>query len=98
MKSASPWPIVGIVAVVAFLFVVAAELQAARERSFPLPAVEDDSLSIDSGPALKRVTVSLNTLAADVYWIRAIQHYGGTKLRLGSQSAEPEPPAAIAAD
>jgi hypothetical protein len=89
MKSASPWPIVGIVAVVAFLFVVAAQLQAARERSFPLPAVEDDSLYIDSGFALKRVTVSLNTLAADVYWIRAIQHYGSTKRRLAAQSTEP---------
>src|SRR5919198_3145516 len=98
MKSASPWPIVGIVAVVAFLFVVAARLQAARERSFPLPEIQDDSLYIDSPPALKCVTVSPNTLAADVYWIRAIQYYGGTKLRLGSQSAGPEPPAAIAAD
>jgi hypothetical protein len=98
MQRGSPWRVVGAVVLVGLLIFVAARLQAARERSFPLPEIQDDSLYIDSAPALKRVTVSLNTLAADMYWIRAIQYYGGTKLRLGSQSAGPEPPAAIAAD
>ena len=94
MKSASRWPIVGIVVVVAFLLVAAAQLQAARERWFPLPVVEDDSLYIDSGSALKHVTVSFRTLAADVYWIRAIQHYGSTKRRLAAQTTLGVPPAA----
>ena len=40
-----------------------------------------------------------NALAADVYWIRAIQYYGGTKQRLehGAASAAPAPPPSIAA-
>jgi len=96
MKRASAWPIVGIIAVVVVLTAVAAQLQAARERWFPPPPVEDDALYIDSGSALKRLTVSFDTLAADVYWIRAIQYYGSTKRRLASQISGPEPPAMIA--
>src|SRR5262249_48340138 len=41
-------------------------------------------------------TVSVNTLAADVYWIRAIQHYGSTKRRLAAQPTPPDPSAANA--
>src|SRR5262249_19076167 len=86
----------GIVAVVAFLFVVAAQLQTARERGFPLPAGEDDSLYIDSGSAMRHVTVSVNTLAADVDWIRAIQHHGSTKRPPAAQPTPPHPSAANA--
>jgi tetratricopeptide (TPR) repeat protein len=51
---------------------------------------------MDSGPALRRLTVSLNTLVADVYWIRAIQYYGSTKRKLTAEASGREPPPAIA--
>jgi hypothetical protein len=88
---------VGIVALAAALLVAAARVQAARERTFP-PAVDvDESLLLTSGSALRRLTVSLNPLAADVYWIRAIQYYGGAKRKLTEDPLKPAPPAMIAA-
>jgi hypothetical protein len=96
MNRVSARPIVGVIAVVVLLMAVAAELQAARERWFASAPIDDDALYIESGLAMKRLTVSLNTLAADVYWIRAIQYYGSTKRRLASQVSGPEPSATIA--
>ena len=32
---------------------------------------------------MRRLTVSMNVLAADLYWIRAIQYYGDIKLKQG---------------
>jgi hypothetical protein len=40
-------------------------------------------LYVRSGPALKRLALEFEVLAADVYWIRAIQHYGGERLKQG---------------
>jgi hypothetical protein len=37
-------------------------------------------LYVRSGPALRRMALEYDALAADVYWIRAIQHYGGDRL------------------
>lgn len=35
---------------------------------------------IRSPAAVKRLALSYESLLADIYWIRAVQHYGGTKL------------------
>jgi hypothetical protein len=37
-------------------------------------------LYISSGSALKRMALEFDALASDIYWIRAIQHYGGERL------------------
>src|SRR5690349_17755873 len=79
--------IVGVIATVAVLVAGAGRVQAARERAYPRPAAADDALDIASGAALRRLTVALNPIAADLYWIRAIQHYGGTKRRLAAAAA-----------
>ena len=56
-------------------------LQIARDRAFPRDSPEvEQILYVRSGEALKRMTLSFNALGADVYWIRAIQHYGGDRL------------------
>jgi tetratricopeptide (TPR) repeat protein len=49
------------------------------------------------------LTGAYNSLFADVYWIRAVQYYGGIKLRLDAQGAEQqaggvELPLSVAAD
>ena len=59
-------------------------LQDVRDRNYPPFAAAEESLNLTSGPALRRLTVAWQALAADLYWIRAIQHYGSTKLALGS--------------
>jgi tetratricopeptide (TPR) repeat protein len=75
----------------------AIQVQAARERAYPTSAVDEDAVYITSGNAVRRLSGAYNALAADVYWIRAIQYYGTTKRRLASQAAGSEPPPLLAA-
>lgn len=58
-------------------------LQAARERTgaFGLPeASVENLLYMRSSEGMKRAALSYRAAAADVYWIRAVQHFGSTKL------------------
>lgn len=68
--------------VVAGLIAGAAALQAARERQFLPPSAAEDALYVTSGTTLKRLSMGYSAVVADLYWIRAIQYYGGVKLRL----------------
>jgi tetratricopeptide (TPR) repeat protein len=62
-------------------FASAIALQMARDRAYPREDRDDEQLLyFRSGAALTRVTLAFDALAADVYWIRAIQHYGGDRL------------------
>ena len=78
-----------VVAIVGVLLSSAAALQAVREQQYPAPPIEPDSLYLTSGTALRRLTVGYNTLAADLYWIRAIQYYGSIKLKLRNAQETP---------
>lgn len=66
--------------VLVVLMATAVGLQAVREQTAPLSASSDGVLYVQSPEALKRLALSYHSLLADVYWIRAVQHYGGTKL------------------
>ncbi len=46
----------------------------------PLTVSADRGLYIRSGPAARALALSLKSLAADMYWLRAIQHFGGDRL------------------
>ena len=83
---------------VAVLLGGAATVQAVRESRFPPPPVSADSLYITSGPTLRRLAVGYSALAADLYWIRAIQYYGGTKLELDAARAAGDGSAATRAN
>ena len=88
----------GIVALAVLLLAGAAELQALRERQYPPPNDEvESSLYVQSGTVARRLAGAYSSVAADLYWIRAIQHYGATKLRLTAMPVGPEPPPLIAA-
>ena len=66
----------------------AVQLQAERERAYPPAAATDEAVAVHaSGAAVRRLSVAYAALAADVYWIRAIQYYGGTKQRLDRAAA-----------
>lgn len=69
-------------ALMAVLLVAAVGLQIARDRQSPLPLpVAGGSITyVQSPEAVRRLSLSYAALAADAYWIRAIQHYGSTKL------------------
>lgn len=86
----------GVVAVVAILLGAAATVQGARETRFSAAAPADDSLYVTSGTTLRRLTIGYSALAADLYWIRAIQYYGAVRLRLEKGRAAPSQPGAAA--
>jgi len=62
-------------------------LQVARDRAYPRERQETDRiLYVRSGQTLQRMTLGFDGLAADVYWIRAIQHYGGDRISKPDQA------------
>jgi hypothetical protein len=69
-------------ALLVLLLAAVAGLQRLREQlaPLPLPSSGDAVMYVRSPEAIKRVALGFDALAADVYWIRALQHYGGTKL------------------
>src|SRR3954463_8441838 len=68
----------------AVLVGAAAYVAQARERRYPLREVSDETLYVSSATTARRLSFGFNALAADLYWIRAIQYYGGLKLRAGA--------------
>ena len=78
-------------AVAALLVALAALVQETREARDPLPSIADESLYVTSGTVARHLTAGYHTLAADLYWIRAIQYYGKTKLRLTGPDASSAP-------
>ena len=87
----------GAIALAAALLVGAIQMQAAREREYPAPEGDEDVVYITSGSAVRRLSGAFNALAADLYWIRAIQYYGATKARLAERPFAPDPPPMLAA-
>ena len=72
-------PIVAVGAIAALALAIV--LQIARDRLFAMDAAQQPRLLYVRSPeALGRMVVGFDALAADVYWIRAIQHYGGDRL------------------
>jgi hypothetical protein len=67
---------------IAVALVTSVGLQIARDRRYPRDQqASTEILYVRSGAVLKRLTLDYDGLAADVYWIRAIQYYGGTRLQ-----------------
>jgi len=63
----------------ALLWIAALSLQAYRETRHPLPPVNSDVLYFRGGAAISRAALGFDAILADLYWIRAIQHFGGTR-------------------
>ena len=55
-------------------------LQVVRDTRYPRDQAERALMYVRSPQALRRIVLSFDALAADVYWIRALQHYGGDRL------------------
>lgn len=66
--------------IIAALLAATVGVQVVRDRDYPRPTLSDRLLYVRSGDMLKRLVLSFDALAADVYWIRAIQHFGGERL------------------
>lgn len=55
-------------------------LQAARDRRYGAAAAEARLLYLQSPAVADRLALEYDALAADIYWIRAVLHYGGDRL------------------
>lgn len=62
------------------LLASAVGLQAVRDRWYGAPQPANSLLYIRSPETMKRLALSYSALLADVYWIRAVQYYGGKRL------------------
>jgi hypothetical protein len=62
-------------------------LQTARDRWYPTIASPVDELYFTNGDSVGRMALSYKSLLADVYWIRAVQYFGST--RINARNAAP---------
>jgi hypothetical protein len=69
------------------MLIAAAQVQGVRDDRYPGPRTREGSLYITSDSAIHRLSVGYRSLAADLYWIRTIQYYGGIKRRLAESAA-----------
>jgi tetratricopeptide (TPR) repeat protein len=60
-------------------------LEVWRDRVYGEPAPGDTLLYVRSATAIRRLSLSYAALLSDVYWVRAIQYYGGTRLARSKQ-------------
>jgi len=96
MNAGSRKGVVAAVVAVIFFFGLSSWLQAARD-SMPLPTIENDTLYLTERAAGRGVFTH-RTLAADLYWIRALQYYGGRTHTARLRKLDPlEPPASLSA-
>jgi hypothetical protein len=70
---------VGLGAVLAVMLSAAGVLQARLDALRPVGSLESAELYIQSARVLDRAALSYDALLADVYWVRAIQHFGGVR-------------------
>jgi tetratricopeptide (TPR) repeat protein len=61
------------------LLVVAVTLQVTRDRIAPPPPDVAPQLWMQSPAAARRIMLSFTDLGADLYWIRAVIHFGGER-------------------
>ena len=80
---------ISLAVVITLLLAMAGALQRVREGAFSVDPIAEQPLYVTSGPLLRGLTVGYDALAADVYWIRAVQYYGAERLRLAGPSSNP---------
>jgi hypothetical protein len=51
-------------------------LQRWIDNTSPSPTISEETLFLSSGNVIKRMSLGLNALAADLYWIRTVQYFG----------------------
>ena len=97
MKARSAGPVVVAVVAVLLCGAITVRLQALRD-SMPLDTTDNEALYLTQR-AVGRAVFTHRTLAADLYWIRAIQYFGGHARIARARQADPfEPPPGVAAN
>ncbi|MFB3852980.1 MAG: hypothetical protein ACE148_04065 [Vicinamibacterales bacterium] len=79
----------GAAALLASLFASAIFIGGVRDARYGDRGASASLLYFRSARAVERVALSYDALVADLYWIRAIQHYGGNRLAGGGDAKYP---------
>jgi tetratricopeptide (TPR) repeat protein len=69
----------------AMMLGLAVALQVVRDRVFARAAVDKQVLYVSDADVMRRAALSYDAVLADVYWIRALQHYGGERQKPGRE-------------
>jgi hypothetical protein len=72
----SSWRSATAVALVLVAIAAAAATLSARDRWYPRSVAETRELYVSSGDTVGRLALGFDSVLADIYWIRAVQHYG----------------------
>jgi hypothetical protein len=81
--------LIGALIVCGVLGALSVVVQIERDRRYATDRPEEQVLYVSSPTVMKRLVLSYDALAADVYWIRAIQHFG--RERQGQDGAQDYP-------
>lgn len=71
-----------VIGVLVGMVVCSVVAQRVRDERFHTDAPGEQVLYVQSPEVVKRLVLSYDDLAADVYWIRALQHFGKTRLQV----------------
>jgi hypothetical protein len=77
--------LIGALVLASLLGALSVAAQMERDRRYATDRPEEAMLYVQSPEVMKRMVLSYDALAADLYWIRAIQHFGRER-----RSSEPE--------
>jgi hypothetical protein len=69
----------------AVMLAAAVAVQLVRDRAFAVSTTESQVLYVQSGRVMQRVALSYDSVLADLYWIRALQHFGSERLKAGER-------------
>jgi hypothetical protein len=68
----------------AVLLALALAAQVTRDRLYAQTLTENRLLYVTSPKVMDKVALSYDSIVADVYWVRALQHFGGERLKEGN--------------
>jgi tetratricopeptide (TPR) repeat protein len=60
-------------------------VQMARDERYHTDKPAEQILYVRSVETMRRMVLSYDALAADIYWVRALQHFGGQRQKLGTE-------------
>ena len=82
----------GAVVTIGLLMAAAIQMQRVRDRRYPSRTIEDSTLYVTSPATARRMTLEYAAVASDLYWIRAIQYFGGTRrmVEAGQTISDPD--------
>jgi hypothetical protein len=67
------------------MLAVAVALQVVRDRTFAYATIDRQVLYVSDPEVMRKAALSYSSLLADVYWIRALQLYGGERQKTGQE-------------